>query len=56
MRFLRLDVVNRRRYTDMGSSVYAILCRTHGFKKGGNKTPKQEIERAESYKRDFARR
>jgi phage-related protein len=29
------------------------LILTHGFKKHGDKTPKREIERAESYKRDF---
>jgi phage-related protein len=32
------------------------LVLTHGFRKNGDKTPKQEIERAESYKRDFERR
>jgi phage-related protein len=29
------------------------LILTHGFRKDGDKTPKREIERAESYKHDF---
>lgn len=29
---------------------------THGFKKTGDKTPKREIDRAETYKKDFERR
>ena len=29
------------------------LILTHGFRKSGDKTPKREIERAESYKHDF---
>lgn len=32
------------------------LILTHGFRKSGNKTPKREIERAESYKHDFEAR
>jgi phage-related protein len=32
------------------------LILTHGFRKSGDKTPKREIERAESYKQDFERR
>lgn len=32
------------------------LILTHGFRKSGDKTPKREIERAESYKHDFERR
>jgi phage-related protein len=29
------------------------LILTHGFRKSGDKTPKREIERAETYKEDF---
>lgn len=32
------------------------LVLTHGFKKTGDKTPKREIDRAETYKKDFERR
>ena len=32
------------------------LILTHGFRKGGDKTPKREIERAEAYKRAFEER
>ncbi|MGE3978811.1 MAG: type II toxin-antitoxin system RelE/ParE family toxin [Nitrospira sp.] len=32
------------------------LILTHGFKKTGDKTPKREIDRAETYKKDFERR
>ena len=31
------------------------LILTHGFRKTGDKTPKREIERAESYKKDMER-
>jgi phage-related protein len=48
-----------------GSNIYRILCffdshsvviMTHGFEKKGMKTPRQEIERAESYRRDYLKR
>ncbi|TKB66774.1 MAG: type II toxin-antitoxin system RelE/ParE family toxin [Nitrospira sp.] len=32
------------------------LILTHGFKKTGDRTPKQEIDRADTYKKDFERR
>ncbi len=32
------------------------LILTHGFKKTGDRTPKREIDRAETYKSDFERR
>lgn len=32
------------------------LILTHGFRKGSSKTPKREIDRAETYKKDFERR
>lgn len=48
-----------------GSDTYRILCffaddsavvLTHGFIKKSQKTPKQEIEKAEAYRRDFLER
>jgi len=48
-----------------GSNIYRIFCffdshavviLTHGFEKKSMKTPKQEIERAESYRRDYLQR
>ncbi len=48
-----------------GSNAYRIFCffvdnsvvvLTHGFIKKSQKTPKSEIERAESYRRDFLKR
>jgi len=48
-----------------GSNIYRIFCffdthsaviLTHGFIKKTQKTPKQEIERAETYRKDFIRR
>jgi phage-related protein len=48
-----------------GSNIYRILCffvdssvvvLTHGFIKKSQKTPKQEIEKAEAYRRDFMER
>jgi phage-related protein len=48
-----------------GSNIYRIFCffdshsaviLTHGFEKKGMKTPRQEIERAESYRRDYLNR
>jgi phage-related protein len=47
-----------------GSNAYRILCffmnnsvvLTHGFVKKSQRTPDHEIERAESYRRDFLRR
>jgi phage-related protein len=48
-----------------GSHIYRIFCffdghsvvvLTHGFIKKSQKTPRQEIERAESYRRDFLSR
>jgi phage-related protein len=48
-----------------GSNAYRIFCflvdnsivvLTHGFAKKSQKTPKQEIERAEAYRRDYLRR
>jgi phage-related protein len=50
---------------DFGSNAYRILCffadnsvvvLTHGFAKKSRKTPKNEIEKAESYRRDFLKR
>jgi phage-related protein len=47
------------------SNIYRILCffdsrsviiLTHGFEKKSMKTPRQEIERAESYRRDYLNR
>ncbi len=32
------------------------LILTHGFKKTGDRTPKREIDRADTYKKDFERR
>jgi phage-related protein len=49
----------------LGSSTYRLLgffseggviILTHGFSKKSQKTPRNEIERAESYKKDFMRR
>jgi phage-related protein len=49
----------------LGSSTYrllgffsegGIIILTHGFSKKSQKTPRNEIERAESYKKDFTRR
>ncbi|MHB8846412.1 MAG: type II toxin-antitoxin system RelE/ParE family toxin [Nitrospirota bacterium] len=49
----------------MGSNAYRMLCffdgnaviiLTHGFAKKSQKTPKQEIDRAEAYRRDYLRR
>lgn len=49
----------------MGSNAYRVLCffdgnavviLTHGFAKKSQKTPKQEIERAEAYRRDYLKR
>ncbi len=34
----------------------SIIILTHGFSKKSQKTPRNEIERAESYKKDFMRR
>ncbi|OGP33227.1 MAG: hypothetical protein A2X88_05880 [Deltaproteobacteria bacterium GWC2_65_14] len=51
--------------TQFGSNEYRILCfhaggsvlvLTHGFVKKTQKTPAKEIERAETYKRDYLRR
>ena len=47
-----------------GSNAYRIICffmnhsvvLTHGFVKKSQRTPEHEIERAESYRRDFLRR
>ncbi|PIP06681.1 MAG: hypothetical protein COX51_08205 [Syntrophobacteraceae bacterium CG23_combo_of_CG06-09_8_20_14_all_50_8] len=48
-----------------GSNIYRIFCffdshaaviLTHGFEKKSMKTPRQEIERAESYRRDYLNR
>ena len=48
-----------------GSDIYRIFCffdshavviLTHGFEKKSMKTPRQEIERAESYRRDYLKR
>ncbi len=47
--------------TKFGSNIYRVLAfwdkgevvLTHGFVKKTQKTPKNEIERAESYKRDY---
>ena len=48
-----------------GSNTYRIFCffadnsvvvLTHGFMKKSQKTPKSEIEKAESYRRDFLKR
>lgn len=48
-----------------GSNAYRLFCflvngdvvvLTHGFMKKSQKTPKSEIERAESYRQDFLRR
>lgn len=48
-----------------GSDIYRIFCffdshaviiLTHGFEKKRMKTPQQEIERAESYRRDYLKR
>ncbi len=48
-----------------GSDIYRVFCffdshatvvLTHGFKKKSMKTPRQEIERAESYKKDYFNR
>ena len=48
-----------------GSNIYRIFCfftdnsvivLTHGFIKKSQKTPKSEIEKAESYRRDFLKR
>jgi len=49
----------------LGSNIYrflgfffqkGIIVLTHGFSKKSQKTPRSEIERAESYKKDFMRR
>lgn len=49
----------------LGSDAYRVLCffagnsvvvLTHGFAKKTQKTPRAEIERAETYRRDFLRR
>ncbi len=49
----------------LGSNIYrflgfffqkGVVVLTHGFSKKSQKTPKGEIERAESYKKDFMRR
>jgi len=49
----------------LGSNAYRLLgfffqkgvvVLTHGFSKKSRKTPRSEIERAESYKKDFIRR
>lgn len=37
-------------------SANAVIILTHGFSKKSQKTPRNEIERAEAYKRDFMRR
>jgi phage-related protein len=34
----------------------AVIVLTHGFSKKSQKTPRNEIERAEAYKKDFIRR
>ncbi len=48
-----------------GSNIYRVFCffdrhsvviLTHGFEKKSMKTPKQEIERAEIYRRDYLNR
>ncbi len=48
-----------------GSNSYRLLCffvdnfvvvLTHGFSKKSQKTPKQEIERAEAYRREYLKR
>jgi phage-related protein len=48
-----------------GSNIYRIFCffdshavviLTHGFQKKSMKPPRQEIERAESYQRDYLKR
>jgi len=48
-----------------GSNIYRIFCffdshsvviLTHGFEKKSMKTPRQEIERAETYRRDYLNR
>jgi phage-related protein len=48
-----------------GSNIYRIFCffdshslvvLTHGFEKKNMKTPRQEIERAETYRRDYLNR
>jgi phage-related protein len=48
-----------------GSNIYRIFCffdsysvvvLTHGFEKKSMKTPRREIERAESYRRDYLNR
>lgn len=48
-----------------GSNIYRLFCffeshsvviLTHGFEKKSMKTPRQEIERAESYRRDYLKR
>ena len=49
----------------LGSNAYRVLCffdgnavviLTHGFAKKSQKTPKQEIERAEAYRRNYMKR
>jgi len=49
----------------LGSNIYrflgfffrkGVIILTHGFSKKSQKTPRSEIERAESYKKDFMRR
>jgi len=35
---------------------HAVVILTHGFQKKRMKTPRQEIERAESYRRDYLKR
>ncbi|MFH1977346.1 MAG: type II toxin-antitoxin system RelE/ParE family toxin [Pseudomonadota bacterium] len=35
---------------------HSVVILTHGFIKKTQKTPKQEIERAETYRKDFLRR
>lgn len=48
-----------------GSNIYRVFCffdshsvvvLTHGFAKKGMKTPRQEIDRAETYRRDYLNR
>jgi len=48
-----------------GSNIYRVFCffdshsvviLTHGFEKKSMKTPRQEIERAETYRRDYVNR
>lgn len=48
-----------------GSNIYRVFCffdshavvvLTHGFEKKSMKTPRQEIERAETYRRDYLKR